>query len=100
MPVGYRQGNGYGYHHISPYPAIILILIVLQWFRVGAKGEEEGECNDLLSNGGLFIITLFLLVYCSCVSELANAIRYSYYYTYARPRRSLFGRWLFGRRFY
>jgi hypothetical protein len=105
MPVGYRPGNGYAYVTINPYPAIILILIVLQWFRVWKKDEEEEECNsnNLLSNGGLFIITLFLLVYCSCSSELANAIRYSQ--LYARPRRGLFGRGflgrlLWGRRFY
>lgn len=55
------------YGFLNPYILIILILIVLQWNRIGgntngAFGSEPG----LVSNGGLFIITLFLLVYCSC----------------------------------
>lgn len=52
---------------------IILILIVLQWFRVGyggiaavgAPGPEKG----LMANGGLFIIAIFLLVACGCFKE-------------------------------
>lgn len=90
MPYNYRYGYGHGYGYgygpsfMNPYPAIILILIVLQWFRVG-KSEDE---NDLTSNGGLFIITLFFLVYCSCVTQISNAIRVAQ----VRPRRGLFGR--------
>jgi hypothetical protein len=80
----YNYGYGYGSSLFNPYPAIILILIVLQWFRVGDKGDSD----NLTSNGGLFIITLFLLVYCSCTTQMTNAIRVAQ----ARPRRGLFGR--------
>jgi hypothetical protein len=82
MPFNY--GYGYGNRPLNPYPAIILILIVLQWFRVG----NSEDSNDLTSNGGLFIITLFLLVYCSCTTQMVNAIRAAQ----VRPRRGLFGR--------
>jgi hypothetical protein len=66
MPYGY---NGF----LNPYTMIIVILIVLQWFRVGCKdgvggfGPEPG----LLNNGGLFIIAIFLLVFCSCGKQVA-----------------------------
>jgi hypothetical protein len=63
MPYGF--GGGF----LNPYTMIIVILIVLQWFRVGVGGvggagvlPEQG----LLACGGLFIIALFLLVYCGC----------------------------------
>jgi hypothetical protein len=82
MPYNYRYG--YGPSFTNPYPAIILILIVLQWFRVG-KSEDK---DDLTSNGGLFIIALFLLVYLSSVTQISNAIRAAQ----VRPRRGLFGR--------
>lgn len=54
------SGNGF-----NAYTWIILILIVLQWFRVGYGGAGGTE-NGLLCNGGLFIIALFLLVACGC----------------------------------
>jgi len=57
MPYGY---GGF----LNPYTMIIVILIVLQWFRVGGGGI--GPENSLLNCGGLFIIAIFLLVYCSC----------------------------------
>jgi hypothetical protein len=57
-------GGGAGF---NAWTWIILILIVLQWFRVGYGGVggvlPEG---GLLCNGGLFIITIFLLVACGC----------------------------------
>ena len=58
MPYGY---GGF----LNPYTMIILILIVLQWFRIGSGGAGIGTPEPgLLSCGGLFIIALFLLVYC------------------------------------
>lgn len=62
MPYGY---GGF----LNPYTMIIVILIVLQWFRVGnygGAGAGVGPEPGLLSNGGLFIIAIFLLAYCSC----------------------------------
>jgi hypothetical protein len=60
MPYGY---GGF----LNPYTMIIVILIVLQWFRVGCNGANGiGPEPGLLSNGGLFIIAIFLLVYCGC----------------------------------
>lgn len=58
MPYGY---NGF----LNPYTMIIVILIVLQWFRVG-DGGGVGPVPGLLGNGGLFIIAIFLLAYCGC----------------------------------
>lgn len=52
------------------YVFIILVLIILQWFRVGSttSGAPSTAFTDsnLVSNGGLFIITLFVLIACSC----------------------------------
>jgi hypothetical protein len=62
MPYGY---NGF----LNPYVMIIVILIVLQWFRVGHNGNGIGPENGLLACGGLFIIALFLLVYCACGNQ-------------------------------
>jgi hypothetical protein len=63
MPYGY---GGF----LNPYTMIIVILIVLQWFRVGHYGGNVAGVGapepGLLSNGGLFIIAIFLLAYCSC----------------------------------
>lgn len=59
MPYGY---GGF----LNPYTMIIVILIVLQWFRVGFAGDGVAPESSLLNCGGLFIIALFLLVYCSC----------------------------------
>ncbi|TDT58439.1 hypothetical protein [Fonticella tunisiensis] len=61
----------YGFGSNSLWAIIILILIVLQWFRVGCSGGVAGAPGGgpeygLMSNGGLFIITLFILVACSC----------------------------------
>jgi len=62
MPYGY---NGF----LNPYTMIIVILIVLQWFRVGCRDGVGGVGTPepgLLCNGGLFIIAIFLLAYCGC----------------------------------
>jgi hypothetical protein len=61
-------GGGAGF---NAWTWIILILIVLQWFRVGYGGGVGGPGgvlpeNSLLCNGGLFIITIFLLVAYGC----------------------------------
>jgi hypothetical protein len=58
---------GYGGTGFNVWTWIILILIVLQWFRVG-DGGAGGILpeNGLLCNGGLFIITIFLLAACGC----------------------------------
>lgn len=45
------------------YQFIILVLIVLQWTRT-----PTDDPNNLVNNGGLFIIALFGLVLCSCLS--------------------------------
>lgn len=57
---GFGGGNGF-----NAWTWIILILIVLQWFRVGFGGIGGAE-SGLLCNGGLFIIALFLLAACGC----------------------------------
>ena len=63
---------GYGGSGFNAWTWIILILIVLQWFRVGFNGvggiggvPGVGEVG-LMANGGLFIIAIFLLVACGC----------------------------------
>jgi hypothetical protein len=60
---GFGGGSG-----VNAWTWIILILIVLQWFRVGFGGGAGGVLPEtgLLCNGGLFIITIFLLVACGC----------------------------------
>lgn len=66
--MNYRYGRygGYNYYYnnnsFNPYQIIILILIVLQWMLT-----PTDDPNNLVNNGGLFIITLFGLVLCSCV---------------------------------
>lgn len=45
------------------YQFIILVLIVLQWMRT-----PTDDPNNLVNNGGLFIIALFGLILCSCLS--------------------------------
>lgn len=76
----------YGSNGFNPFVWIILVLIVLQWFRVGSDGvggpggiaPERG----LLNNGGLFIIAIFLLVACACkeshpiMPPIVSPIRY------------------------
>jgi hypothetical protein len=65
--------DGFGGGFLNPYTMIIVILIVLQWFRVGngvysgagVAGAVTPE-PGLLNNGGLFIIAIFLLVFCGC----------------------------------
>ena len=60
---------GYGGSGFNAWTWIILILIVLQWFRVGFNGVGGAGAlpeSGLLCNGGLFIITIFLLVACGC----------------------------------
>lgn len=67
-------GGGAGF---NAWTWIILILIVLQWFRVGFGGAPVGVPGvpgvpppvgevGLMANGGLFIIAIFLLVACGC----------------------------------
>jgi hypothetical protein len=80
----------YGYNNfLNPYTMIIVILIVLQWFRVGCCGTVNAApvagCPQpvatpepgLLNNGGLFIIAIFLLSYCSCNNQQA-ALPYNF----------------------
>jgi len=75
----------YGFGGNSLWIIIILILIVLQWFRVGGYGSGGpggiGSEPGLMNNGGLFIIALFILIACSCfkgigIAPLAQAARY------------------------
>jgi hypothetical protein len=69
MPYGY---GGF----LNPYVMIIVILIVLQWFRVGVRdgvGGIGGE-RGLLECGGLFIIAIFLLVFCACGKQVMPPI--------------------------
>jgi hypothetical protein len=70
----FGMGGGSGF---NAWTWIILILIVLQWFRVGYGGGIGGAGvagapgipvaePGLMANGGLFIIAIFLLVACGC----------------------------------
>jgi hypothetical protein len=55
------------YGGVNLWTLIILVLIVLQWFRVGcAPGTGVSPEGNLTNNGGLFIIALFFLIACSC----------------------------------
>jgi hypothetical protein len=64
----------YGFGGNNLWAIVILILIVLQWFRVGGYGvgvpgvggPGPGAELGLMANGGLFIIALFILIACSC----------------------------------
>ncbi len=80
--------NGFG--GFNPFIWIILILIVLQWFRVGCNGFDGAGGpggpispeRGLVNNGGLFIIAIFLLVACACkgnypIMPPVSPIRYS-----------------------
>lgn len=61
---GFDGGFGGGF---NVWTWIILILIVLQWFRVGGGlGGPGGPEPNLLCNGGLFIIAIFLIAACGC----------------------------------
>jgi hypothetical protein len=73
--------TGYGFPNV--YAFIILVLIVLQWTMT-----PTGDPNNLVNNGGLFIITLFGLVLCSCMSS--NPYRMPHYGMYYRRRGFLF----------
>ncbi|TDT58443.1 hypothetical protein [Fonticella tunisiensis] len=62
----------YGFNGSFLWAIIILILIVLQWFRVGCVGGVAGVPGaepGLMANGGLFIIALFILIACSCFNH-------------------------------
>lgn len=64
---GYGLGPMGGGSGFNAWTWIILILIVLQWFRVDCVGGAPGGAeHGLIANGGLFIIALFLLVACGC----------------------------------
>jgi hypothetical protein len=73
----YGMGGGF-----NVWTWIILILIVLQWFRVGGIGGGgipgvpggPGPEHGLVNNGGLFIIAIFLLVACSCFKHQMGPI--------------------------
>jgi formate hydrogenlyase subunit 4 len=65
----------YSYGYPNLYPLIILILIVLQWALTPTGGQ-----GNLTDNGGLFIITLFALIYCSCYSRALGSAYGRYYY--------------------
>lgn len=67
-----KYKHGCYYESVFPnfYMLIIVVLIVLQWFRVSTNSGETHngilpEAN-LVNNGGLFIITLFFLAACVC----------------------------------
>nr|WP_143287245.1 hypothetical protein [Caloramator quimbayensis] len=53
---------GCGCNYSNPWTLIILILVVLQFSN--KKGHDW--CGGLIDNGILFIIALFLLMYCGC----------------------------------
>ncbi|SKA90173.1 hypothetical protein SAMN05443428_11047 [Caloramator quimbayensis] len=60
-----QTGCGCNYNNI--WPLIILILIVLKFSnKKDHDCDDEGFFGGLIDNGILFIITLFLLVYCGC----------------------------------
>ncbi|QCX34785.1 hypothetical protein FDN13_04710 [Caloramator sp. E03] len=46
----------------NPWTLIILILIVLKF----SSGKDHGWGGGMIDNSILFIIALFLLVYCGC----------------------------------
>jgi uncharacterized membrane protein len=68
----------FGFAGNNLFTIIILILIVLQWFRVGGGiGGGVSPEGNLTCNGGLFIITLFILIACSCGQHYpVSPIRY------------------------
>jgi len=70
----------FGFNGNMLWAIIILILIVLQWFRVGGYGNPgvggpggPGPEVGLMHNGGLFIIALFILIACSCFKGMGIA---------------------------
>lgn len=67
----YKYDYNYGNTFPNFYMLLIVVLIVLQWFRVdrpAASGAVTGVLpeSNLITNGGLFIITLFFLITCGC----------------------------------
>ncbi|TDT58440.1 hypothetical protein [Fonticella tunisiensis] len=69
----------YGFSSNFLWAIIILILIVLQWFRVGWGGGVAGAPGGgpefgLMANGGLFIIALFILIACACFRHFPMGI--------------------------
>lgn len=67
--------NKYNDYYTMPnfFALLMLVLIVLQWFKVGFQPcAEVGPAEpNLVTNGGLFIIVFFLLAACSCSFESA-----------------------------
>ncbi|QCX33068.1 hypothetical protein FDN13_04715 [Caloramator sp. E03] len=63
-------GMGCGCNYSNPWTLIILILVVLQFskkkFHDCDDDDDDGLFGGLIDNGILFIIALFLLVYCGC----------------------------------
>jgi len=63
----YGYGGG-SYSNI--YSLLILILIVCQFCKKGKWWGRDEECEEeehgLIDNSILFIIAIFILVYCSC----------------------------------
>lgn len=67
----YTYNNGFS----NAFVFIILVLIILQWLRSCSEG---GKDTNLLNNGGLFIITLFILAACYCQSQYT--VNYRHYF--------------------
>ncbi|SKA90161.1 hypothetical protein SAMN05443428_11045 [Caloramator quimbayensis] len=67
----YGGGMGCGCNYSNPWTLIILILVVLQFSKKKSHDcddddDDGGFFGGLIDNGILFIIALFLLVYCGC----------------------------------
>lgn len=63
----YGEENNSGFGNI--YSLIILILIVLQF---GTKCHDDGGSKCKVDNSILFIIALFLLIYCNGCKDIFN----------------------------
>lgn len=69
-PVCNYQPIPCGCNYTNPWTLIILILVVLQFSKKKYHDcdDDDDDCifGGLIDNGILFIIALFLLVYCGC----------------------------------